>query len=184
MWRIRRRLVEAIRRRQPRAKILIEGGPGRAYCCVAGIWFLRFAKLADVRIAPGVSAVVLMDLGNDLFYGVSPSELIETLDGISDRARRAGARVAVVPLFESPLRSIGPWRYSLLRTFFYPSSKLSWDELQHAVQAVNAHLAARHDAGDLRLIEGMDKFLGPDKIHFLWRGKAAARIAEHLVRTG
>lgn len=181
LWRIRSRLVAEIRRRDPGAAVAAARGPGRCYVLRAGFWILRYRPLIEVAPPPELRAALLMDVGSDILLGLPPAALADALESAVDRFRARGARVVAVPIFERPLRETGPFAYRLLRSVYYPTSRLTLEALRDGAARVNERLRARAAAGDLALVEGLDSLLGPDRLHFVRWTEAARRLAEALV---
>lgn len=153
-------------------------GPGRAYLRPGGFLWWRYCALADV-IEPGRSygIVVLMDLGSDLLYGAPAEELAEFL---RDRIRgwtAHGARVAVVPVFEETISTLGPLTFPALKGVFYPRSKLALDELAAGAAEINRSLRElAKDETELVLMEGCSSYVGPDRLHYIHRAAFLERL--------
>lgn len=158
-------------------------GPGRAYCVQAGFLFLSYPPLLSVPDPPDLASVLLMDLGSDLVYNVTKERFRDEIFARVREWRRRGVRVAVVPVFERTVLSLGPRLFRFLRTIFFKGSRLELDYLKVSLSEFNRELRAMAAADSgIVLVEGLDRYIGPDRIHFVRWKPVIAKLVEALVR--
>ena len=75
-------------------------GPGRGFCARGGMFNFTYPPIQDCRILEAANkkscdtrVVLITDIGNDLMYGVSADTLIESLNGLIDRALQCDAEI-------------------------------------------------------------------------------------------
>jgi hypothetical protein len=109
----------------------------------SGIW----RTLAAAPARP--TNALVMDVGNDLLYGVDPALVLDWVDTALRRLRASTTHIAVVGLPMPTLRAMAPWRFRLIRSLLVPSCRLSQAELLAAAERLHdglAQLAAKHRA--------------------------------------
>lgn len=157
-------------------------GPGRAYCVQAGFLFLSYPPLLSVPDPPDLASVLLMDLGSDLVYNVTEKRFRDEVFARVRDWRRRGVRVAVVPVFERTVLSLGPRLFLLLRTIFFKGSRLELNYLKASLKEFNRELRAMAAADPgIVLVEGLDEHVGPDRIHFVRWKPVIERLVAALV---
>lgn len=125
------------------------------------------------------TTAILMDVGNDLFYGVPVPLLLAWIDLCLQRLGERAAEVAVVGIPMTALHRLRPWQYEVFRRLMAPSCRLSLAEGLRQAQQLHEGLqalAARHQA---RFVPVDDAWYGVDPIHVRWRHwrNAAALLA-------
>ena len=157
------------------------GLPGIAQC---GLWD-RLPTLAEVsivgnRVAQPPLRAVLADIGNDLFYEMPPADIAGHVETCLQRLSALGRRIVIMGLPLCNVSERAEWNYRFLRTFFFPSLKLSTEELRCRIMELDERLrglAQRYEAGYIIPIRG---WYGMDPIHFsrrrwreIWRAVLA-----------
>jgi hypothetical protein len=120
------------------------------------------------------TAALVMDVGNDLFYGVPVPQVLAWVDTCLQRLQDRAAGIAVTGIPLLALRRLRPWQFALFRRVMVPSCRLGLAD--GLVQAAALHeglaeLAQRHGA---RFIPVEDAWYGIDPIHVTRRQWPAA----------
>jgi len=108
---------------------------------------------------------LVTDIGNDLLYGFSITQLTAWVDECLARLAARGATIAITRLPVQSLERVGPVRYRMLKRLYVPNCQLSLADLAAAATELDrevARLAARYSA---RLIEQPGSWYGLDAIH-------------------
>lgn len=139
---------------------------------------MRYGPLADeIKSDRAYTSVTVMDLGSDLLYGAPPSEVIPFLRNNIERWLSQGSKVAVVPVFEESIASLGPKIYPVLRKVFYPDSRLTLEDLSRGAVEINVFLRdLASEQPRLELIEGCSEYIGPDHLHYIQRSAFMERL--------
>jgi hypothetical protein len=108
---------------------------------------------------------LVTDIGNDLLYGFSVTQLTAWVDECLARLAARGATIAITRLPLQSLERVGPVRYRALKRLYVPGCQLSLPDLVAAATELDrdvAGLAARYGA---TLIEQPGGWYGLDAIH-------------------
>jgi hypothetical protein len=137
--------------------------PGILEC---GIWeALSREPTAD-------TGAVIADVGNDILYGERPDTILEWA---SECVRRiAVPRTTIVGLPLPGLRALGPARYLVFRSVFFPSSRLSRHRAVSAAEEVDAGLRRLAAQSGARFVTPDPAWYGTDPIHIRSKRKAEA----------
>ena len=157
-------------------ELMVATGPGRAYRASGGLLNVVYPPIQSSEIfeaarrksESGYRVIALVtDIGNDIMYGVSAEQLIETMRQVFGKLRSIHADVFYTTLPAAFEKGIHPVRFYILRTLLLPSSRVSYDEATAAIIQVNKFLreAASKES---HLIPDLDRFLGFDEIHYGW----------------
>lgn len=159
-----------------KVEVLIASGPGRAYCVSGGLLNVIYPPIQSSEIfevahnksESGYQVVALvMDIGNDIMYGVPAERIVETVQQVFVRLQSVNAKIFYTTLpivFEKGSHPI--WFY-ILRSLLFPRSKVAHDEATAGVIAVNRFL--RESAFRKgHCIPDMDNYLGYDEVHYGW----------------
>tara|TARA_B100000686_G_C16670785_1_gene906329 strand:+ start:336 stop:1088 length:753 start_codon:yes stop_codon:yes gene_type:complete len=163
-------------------------GPGRAYRANGGILFHRYDSIETCGVLERAGrdidrtsslTVLLTDIGNDIMYGVPVEELIECLEGILQKLGDLEADIHVSPISSWLERQLDPVRFNILKALFYPKSGMTYPSTIDALIRINRYIRTEIRA---TIIEGLDAFVGLDKIHysFFRSGSAWTRVAKSL----
>lgn len=165
------------------ARVHLACGVGRSYFLKAGVPWMKTAAVgasgaleAFLDESPGAPrAALVMDMGNDILYGLPDAAQVSPLATLVGRLARAGVPTVVVPPPSDPA-GIGPRRYALVRALYYPRSTVPLASALSTLAIVRGALA-RLEGGRVRLISGLAPHLSPDRIHYApWRFDAVCRI--------
>lgn len=178
------RLVAAVRHAAGGpVEVLAACGHGRSY----GIW----SRYVAVRALPGIrdcaiwraldarprlpTLALLMDVGNDVAYGVPPVRINRWLDGCLGRLDALGARVAIALPPVARIEALPDWQFGLAKWLFFPLRNLDAPRVKKRLRAVHDHLRERALAAAIEPIAIDPSWLGLDPIHLHARGRAALR---------
>ena len=169
-------------------------GPGRGFCARGGMFNFTYPPIQDCRILEVAEkkscdtlAVLITDIGNDLMYGVSADTLIESLDGLIDRALQLDAEIFLTSIHVNLKKDVSQTMFFILKSLFYPGSSITYEETDLFIRKVNGYLEEKAGQNErVHLISGMESFAGIDKIHYsllkthsAW-GKVADEICQVL----
>lgn len=177
----------------PPAAVHVACGIGRSYFLKAGVpWRRTPAVGASGALEafldgsrPGARAALVMDMGNDILYGLPLAAQVSPLATLVGRLARAGVPTLVVPPQADPAR-IGAARFALVRALYYPKSRVALPEALASLRAVRACID-RLEGGPVRVERGLARLLSPDLIHFsprAWREVARALAVPLLEAAG
>jgi hypothetical protein len=149
-------------------------GPGRGFCARGGMFNFTYPPIQDCRILdvaekkPCDTRVVLItDIGNDLMYGVSADTLIESLNGLIDRALQWDAEIFLTSIHVNLKKDVSQTTFFILKSFFYPGSNITYEDTDLFIIKVNGYLKEKSGKNErVHLISGMESFAGADKIHY------------------
>jgi len=172
-------------------EVLIASGPGRAYYASGGmlnvtyppIYINNIFEVAQSKSESGYQVIALAtDIGNDIMYGVSVEQLIETVRQIFERLQSMNAEIFYTTLpvtFEKKDHLI---RFRILRSLLFPHSAITYDEAVAGIIEVNRFL---RECRYGHLISDMNQYLGFDAIHYGWlRAHAAwSQVAKAMLGT-
>ena len=149
-------------------------GPGRGFCAKGGMFNFTYPPIQGCRILDAAEkkscdtrVVLITDIGNDLMYGVSADTLIESLDGLIDRALQLDAAIFLTSIHVNLKKDVSPTTFFILKSFFYPGSSITYEETDLFIIKVNGYLKEKAEQNKrVHLISGMGSFAGADKIHY------------------
>ncbi|MEN1681647.1 MAG: hypothetical protein AAGJ46_18855 [Planctomycetota bacterium] len=142
--------------------------PGRALPGIlqCGLW----EALAEREPLP--TTALLTDIGNDLFYRVEPEILAGWVAECVDRLADAGADVAVTGLPLPEVTGLGPVRYRIFRTIFFPAWGQTLTHLSAVASQVNEAVKQHASNQGARHTPLRSEWYGFDPIHIKpWRFK-------------
>lgn len=153
-------------------EVLAALGHGRSYGLTSRVFGrelpgIRRCGLWDDLAArpPAETAALVTDVGNDLLYGASVSEILTWVSESLDRLASHRARTILTLLPLESVESLSDWRYWLLRTCTFPRCRAGRLDILEAAIELNAglkQLAAAHGAAT---IEQRARWYGFDPIH-------------------
>ena len=149
-------------------------GPGRGFCARGGMFNFSYPPIQDCRILEAgnkkscdTRAVLITDIGNDLMYGVPADTLIESLDGLIDRALQCDAEIFITSIHVNLKKDVSQTTFFILKFFFYPRSSITYKKTDLFIIKVNSYLKEKSGQNQrIHLISGMESFAGADKIHY------------------
>jgi hypothetical protein len=142
------------------SQFLYRGIPGIIQC---ELWNqLKIEQ--DKKSASSVRALIT-DVGNDLVYGKSVSQILEWLRFCLDQLKAYEADIIVTELPVESLMKLSRLRYELTRRLFFGGKSLCWDEMQSRILSLNEELIQLTNEYEIRLIKPNSKWYGFDPIH-------------------
>ncbi len=108
---------------------------------------------------------IVTDVGNDLFYGVTVTELMSWVDECLDRLRGSMDQLAVALPPVCNLEGLAPWRFYVFRRLFFPRCPLTLPDmarLGHELEERLREVAQRHAT---RIVEPERSWYGVDPLH-------------------
>lgn len=178
-------LVAAARQQGP-VELLAALGFGRSYGIASSVLFRTLPGIDDCGLWPAVAQApplpatgLVMDVGNDLLYGVDVDSILAWVERALQRLRPAVQRLAVLSL--PGLQSIGRRRYTIFRTLLFPRCRIPLAEMLDKAEHLDdglLQLAAQHGAVHLRT---EPQWYGLDPVHIQRRHWPA--LAQRLLGT-
>lgn len=157
-----------------RVEILHAMGPGRGYCAEGGFLKIKYPPIGASGILDSISAgeetprqviALITDIGNDIMYGVSASEITACLSALLKQFSALDAEVFLQPIPIDLSEDVSENQFRVLRSIFFPNSAIDYEKAKEAVFAVNEFLRT-HAGGRVHLLPGVKEFMGIDKIHY------------------
>ncbi len=165
--------------------VLAACGHGRSY----GVW----SRYLAVRALPGIrdcalwralderpplpTIALLMDVGNDVAYGVPPELINQWIDHCLRRLLAVPARVAVVLPPAARIEALAGWQFQIAKWLLFPLRNLDAETVKRRLRSVHDHLRTRAKEAGVDPIVVEPSWLGVDPIHFHTRGRSALRSA-------
>ncbi|MFQ5673470.1 MAG: hypothetical protein ACE5G9_10275 [Nitrospinales bacterium] len=171
-----------------RVRFLFALGPGRGYCAWGGFLRLVYPPIKNSRIfataeenTPCRVVALVMDIGNDIMYNIPTEDIIACLEKIFRRLRQLNALILASPIPSYLETDLSQFSFLCLRSLFFPKSRVGYSQAVSGVRRINEFLA---NAGDVRLLSGLESFAGWDKIHYslLTGHRAWSAIAAQILQ--
>ena len=124
--------------------------------------------------ASGPVHAIVTDVGNDLVYDNSVDQTTEWVQQCVESLREQRSEIVMTGLPLSSIEALGPWRYRLFKTMFFPGCRLSLDEIRSRAIDLNDRVAAIATAADAQLLEQPSSWFGFDPIHVARRQREIA----------
>lgn len=166
-------------RRRP-ADVLVAMGHGRSYGqahCILGRTLPGITQCVlwqALRSRPPAPLYALLtDMGNDLFYGETPSKTVQWVARCLDRLDRAGAATALALPPACNLPRLSPARYRILVRVLFPLSRIGYGEAVEGAYELHARLVELAAARGIATIDPIAAWYGWDPIHVRRRSSQA-----------
>ncbi len=91
-------------------------------------------------LAPRPTTALVMDVGNDVLYGIEVPRILAWVEHALKRLRRHAQRIAVVGLPMATLATLPAWRFTLVRSVLVPSCRLTLPQVLAAAELLQAGL--------------------------------------------
>ena len=108
---------------------------------------------------------LITDVGNDLAYGASVETIIGWIDRTIEQLQTADAQVVMTGLPIGPIRALGEKKYRLLRALFFPSCRLSLQEIRARAERLGEALEEKAASKKVPIFNACDEWYGFDPIH-------------------
>ncbi len=171
-------LQQAYQQLGSRWDVVIVAGHGRSY---GSISYALGRKLPGILQANWHSLLteqqrakhaLVTDVGNDLLYGSSPDEIRIWIEECLAILHRNNVSMTVAGLPNQSLRGIGRKKFLLLRTIFFPKSRLKFCDFFELAKTLDSHLRELAQRYDARFVEPSMQWYGWDPIHMNYRRHA------------
>ena len=117
------------------------------------------------QLPPASTRVLLTDVGNDIVYGFSPSQILAWVEEATDRLERYSSDIVITGLPRVGLGDLSQAKFLVFRSFLFPRCRLTFAEIAEAARAVNEGLAAIARARGARFVILRSEWYGVDPIH-------------------
>ena len=153
-------------------EIMAAMGHGRSYgqCSavfgrkISGIFSCALWK--DLQARPRLqTAALVTDIGNDLVYGATVSQILDWVAGCLDRLADAGASTIVTELPIANLQNLNDARFHFFRSLFFPRSTLTLADARSLSAALNEALLDLCRERKIPAISAEKSWYGLDPIH-------------------
>jgi len=127
------------------------------------------------RAAPMPTTALLMDVGNDLLYGVDVDRILGWVDAALQRLGTHAERRIVVGLPMTSLRRLPAWRFAFVRTVLVPGCRLTLANALDGAERIDRGLRDLANAHGATFHEPRPAWYGFDPIHVrtrFWRDAA------------
>ncbi|MEM8864907.1 MAG: hypothetical protein AAGF31_05105 [Planctomycetota bacterium] len=114
---------------------------------------------------PAETIGLITDVGNDLLYGVEPSQLLDWVATCIENLRSVNARIVITELPLASLATLGERRYRFFRTLFFPTCSLTLEALTDHAHEVNDGLHALAKWHHTAIANAPGEWYGFDPIH-------------------
>lgn len=161
------------------AEILVAAGLGRAYGLPSRILLRQRTAILDCGLwrdlaesdhrRPLPVYALLTDLGNDLAYGATATNLAAAIAECLARLRSLGATCAASTFPVASLECLSPFRFGLLRSVLFPGHAITRPELLAEGRELNRLLREICERAGCALTEIPSACFGLDHIHLSWR---------------
>ncbi|MCA9162640.1 MAG: hypothetical protein KDA62_06660 [Planctomycetales bacterium] len=111
------------------------------------------------------TSALLTDVGNDLLYDVSVSQITDWVRTCCDRLRPVCERLIITELPLVSLRTLQPRRFQLMRTILFPKSRLSLEQALDRAEQLNANLVDLANQFEASVLHPRSEWYGYDPIH-------------------
>lgn len=139
-----------------RSRVFVRTLPG---ILESGLW----RALASHSDAP--TRALVTDVGNDILYGYAPEEILAWVEEAVSRLQRLTRDIILTALPLGGIGRVSQKRFLLLRTVFFPSCRLSLNEVLERAGRVDAGLAELSRCRALSLVRPNPAWYGFDPIH-------------------
>ena len=114
---------------------------------------------------PKPTAALLTDVGNDLMYGSSSAEIADWVRNCLQRLRESCDRIVMTELPLESAATVGPQRFALFRTLFFPGCRIRWQDTLARAEELNARLIELAAEFEAILVRPPGQWYGLDPIH-------------------
>jgi hypothetical protein len=153
-------------------EIMAAFGHGRSYGCESRVLGRKISGICScelwdelTRRAALPTFALVTDIGNDILYGRTPRQLLGWVAECLDRLSDFGAQTVITGLPINSIERIGKARFSLFRTFLFPSSRLPLEVAQAHAREVNAGLLTLAEERKSTVFPVRNEWYGFDPIH-------------------
>jgi len=165
------------------------GLPGRLHILAAGGHGRSYGQATSIlgRVLPGIiqcelwaaleriptenprTMAAIVDLGNDIAYGVSVSKVLEWLQDCLERLSGRNSEVVLMSLPIESLERLPRWRFELLRRVYFPAHPVAWPVLIEQLRRLQDEVCRLAPRYGVHLVKPSAVWYGFDPIHVLRR---------------
>jgi len=156
----------------PRVEVIAALGHGRSYGAASRVAVRTLPGILECGLwralesRPGVPTRALVtDVGNDILYGYPVEQTLGWVEEAVRRLRRSTSDIVLTDLPLTSVRRLSAWKYVVLRTILFPSSRLPLAEVRARAERLNAGLLDIAAATGIRLARLRPEWYGFDPIH-------------------
>jgi hypothetical protein len=156
----------------PDVEIIAALGHGRSYGAPSHFLVRRLPGILESGLwqqlerQPAVPTRALVtDVGNDIVYGVEADQILSWVDDVLARLSRVSNDLVLTDLPMDSIRRLSPWKFRAVRSVFFPSCRLAFDDVVATAERVNAGLADVARTRGARLVHLRPSWYGLDPIH-------------------
>jgi hypothetical protein len=154
------------------ADLFVAAGHGRGYVVTSRVGLRRLPSIlgsglwrALDREQVATPSAVVMDVGNELLYGLGVTAVAAAVRTAVGRLRDRGARIAILGLPLASIARVGPFRYRLMRTVYVPGCPLTLGAIQEGATWLDEELHAIAAEAGATFIEQPGAWYGFDALH-------------------
>ena len=132
----------------------------------SGLW----RKLETLDPAP--TRGLITDVGNDILYGASPSDIVVWVEECVVRLRRHTSDIVLTDLPLASVRTMSQPKFLFFRTLLVPPCRLSLGQVVERIEEVTAGLETLAATRGIRFFRLKPHWYGFDPVHIragLWR---------------
>jgi hypothetical protein len=161
--------------------LLAAVGHGRGYARPSRVLGRALPSIVDCGLWEALAArpgartyALLTDIGNDLLYGATVDEVVQSVAICLQRLADHCQRIAITELPLETLRGLAPRRFLLLRKLLFPSSRLTLDAALTAAAELNRRVVDLATPYGATIRRPVAAWYGYDPIHIRrgWRATA------------
>jgi hypothetical protein len=156
-------------------------GHGRSYGRTSSLLgrqlpgILECSLWADLAaLPPAPTAALVTDIGNDLFYEEPTERIAASVERCLDHLAAVQARTVVTLLPVENLQTLSRARFQLLRSVFFPRSRVGLEEVSRRAFALNEQVRRLAVERGFALVRHRTAWYGFDPIHIRFRQRPAA----------
>ena len=118
---------------------------------------------------PQPVSVMMTDIGNDIVYGYSPGQILDSVEACVDRVRQwaPGCEIIVTRLPMASIRTLGQIRFRVMRFILFAGTTRTLSSILNDAEQVDDGLCKLATTHNLKLIESKVDWYGFDPIHIL-----------------
>ncbi len=147
-------------------------GFGRSYGIESGFLGKKFSGISFSKIWEALESetssstiAFVTDVGNDLGYEQPVDAIMEWVEACVSRLQERGTQVALTDVPIGALRRVSQAKFTLLRSLFFPSCRLSWSELLTRAEQLSARLGELANSQKMPIFPVPNGWYGFDPIH-------------------
>jgi hypothetical protein len=175
-------IIETVRNAWGRPiEIMAAAGHGRSYGVPTSVLGRGLPSIVachlwqDMEQRPALpTAALVTDIGNDLIFGHDAEQIVDWLEVCLARLSAVADRLIITRLPIESLLELTPTRLRLVKSVFFPGSKVDLDLAFEQVQQLNLYLTECAHRYGAYVVHPDPQWYGWDPIHIRRRQRAAA----------